>query len=259
MHRSVLAAFAFAALAPANVASAQTSGPIYTCSKSVTLGGVSYRYEIDRVRLLPGATWDVQAESMRLGGAYISVEMRRPFDTWERTAAGRALTRSDTIPQPSLSIIRSYRKRNDLLNFFMVKIELDMPNYIWGDPLLVNRHHQSGRWLLRAGGTSLMDVSATYGVIARTPAYVESVASLGPGSSSPPARTGYAGYQTTLDGLSAGPATLEIYDEGTLLARGTIGALRPDFSTFDQIAARETAAYARPGSANPSAQGCVIY
>lgn len=259
MNRTVLFAVFVAAFSTSSIASAQTAGPLYTCSKSVTLGGLSYRYEIASVRLLPGATWDVQAESMRFGGAYISVEIKRPFDTWERTAAGRALTRPDMISQPSLSIIRTYRKRNDLLNFFGVKIELDIPNYIWGDYRLSSRDQQRGRWLLRAGGASLMDFSETYGVIRRTPAYIESVASVGAGSSSSPPRTGFAGYQTTLDSLSAGPATLEIYDEGTLLGRGTIGALRPNFSTFDQIAARETAVYARPGTANPSAQGCVPY
>lgn len=259
MNRAALAAIVIIVLAPATSAAAQATGPVYTCSKAVNLGGVSYYYKIASLRLLPGANWDVTGETMRFGGAFISVQMVRPFDIWTPTRAGQALTGASTVSQPTLSIVRHYRRRAGGLENTGVDIGLGMPNFIWGDSTQwVSRAEQKGRWLFRASGKVLMDVSQNYGLIARNPAYIESVASwIGP-SSQPPARAGYAGFQPTLDGLAASRATLEIYDQGTLLGNGAIGPVRPDFAIFDQIAARETAAFARPGAANPNLQGCVL-
>lgn len=259
MNRAVLAAVVIIVLAPATGAAAQATGPIYTCSKALNLGGVSYDYKIASLRLLPGANWDVTGETMRFGGAFVSVQMVRPFDIWTPTRAGQALASASTVRQPTLRIVKGYRMRAGGLQNTSVDIKLGMPNFIWGDfDQWFTRAEQKGRWLFQANGKVLMDVSQPYGVIARSPAYIESVASWNGPSSQPPARAGYAGFQPTLDGLAASRATLDIYDQGTLLGNGAIGPVRPDFAIFDRIAARETAAFARAGAANPNLQGCVL-
>ncbi len=251
--RTILAGLGVLAITASGPAFAQATGPVYTCSKSVKVSGTPYVFEIASLRLLPGNSWDVAGDTMRFGGGFISVKTTRPFDSWTPTAAGRALIGPKTIRHPSLILSRSYRMRGGVLELKDAKIAAAMPNYIWGDSgEAYARRDQKGRWLLLAGGKSLVDVRESYGVIARTPAYIETIAF----STSQP-RPGRIGYQPALDGLSASGATLEIHDGPTLLGSGAIGPVRPRFEVFDQIAKQEVAVFARPGSANPAAQGCV--